>query len=286
MSINKYTIHKTQHRLMIGFGWTIFMMCSVYQSVNAQEQLYSQSFESLPIGTQWIRPQTVVEAVAGDKVLKVAYEPASNGSPRLTKKFNLGLGHSEATLSFKLKFDKEFEFVKGGKLHGLGGGTTTTGCTPIDPNGWSVRMTWASGGRPKLYLYHQDRTNVCGDSASEYSGFEFSRDIWHQIDIYVRVNSAVGSQDGMASLHIDGVKQAERTGLNLTGNLDKKIEKFLFNTFYGGNDSTWSPSKTTFVYYDDFIVHKGQVVTRIDAEESQLCIPIQTKLKSVSLVCL
>ena len=197
------------------------------------------------------------------RMIKVSYPPHEWGSPRVQKKFDLGDGNEqikEATLSFDFKLHSKFEFVRGGKMHGLGGGTATMGCDPIDPDGWSTRMMWRANGLPELYVYHQDRKYRCGDFYNP-SNFFFAPDSWYRIDIQIKMNSSPASKDGRALLYIDGVKQVEVNGLHLSGNANVNIDKFLFSTFYGGHDPSWSPSKTTYVYYDNFTVHRGLKVT-------------------------
>ena len=224
--------------------------------------LYSKGFNQMTVGSKWFHADSLIQAYTqggpDEKIMRIRYVPTDLGSKRVVKNFKLSTPVTSATLSFDLKLHSQFEFVRGGKLHGLGGGTATTGCKPIDPNGWSVRMMWRPAGNPVLYLYHQDRVNRCGDDVETLTDFTFERGRWYRIAIYVKLNSAIASGDGVASLYIDGVKQAERTGLNLTGNMDEVIDKFLFSTFYGGSDSSWSPSKTTYIYYDNFEVVSGK----------------------------
>ena len=142
-------------------------------------------------------------------------------------------------------------------MHGLVGGTATTGCKPIDPKGFSVRMMWRSEGEVELYLYHQDRQNTCGDSVK--SGVYLERGKWYRANIYVKRNSAINASDGIAALYLNGTKVAERRDLNLVADMSTYIDGFAFSTFYGGSDSSWSPSTTTFVYYDNFNVRPGLI---------------------------
>jgi hypothetical protein len=176
---------------------------------------------------------------------------------------------SAATLNFDLKLHSQFEFVKGGKLHGLGGGSATVGCNPIDPGGWSVRMNWGASGAPNLYIYHQDRPGPCGDHY-EASNFTFRRGRWYRIDIYVEMNSGIETSDGRASLYIDGVRYVDVRNLNLSGNANVKIDTFLFHTFYGGNDSSHSPSETTYAYFDNFTVRPGHRVSGVQGTTCEI----------------
>jgi hypothetical protein len=202
--------------------------------------------------------------------LRVAYPPSKNGSPRFVKRMDLNEPTSTATLSFDVKLRKHFEFVKGGKMHGLAGGTGTTGCDPIDPDGWSVRMMWREDGLPELYIYHQDRSDDCGDRYPATTGFMFQKNVWYRVDLQVWMNSKVGAGDGGAALYIDGIKHAEANNLNLTGNELVQIDQFMFITFYGGSDRSWAPSKTTYSDFANMVVTPGLIVTGRQGKECEI----------------
>ncbi len=81
-------------------------------------------------------------------------------------------GFEEAILSYKVNFancpgsQEEFDFKKGGKLPGLGGGRGGAasgggngGGGPSGRNGWSSRTMWGSMMNATLYLYHPDMRN-------------------------------------------------------------------------------------------------------------------------------
>lgn len=129
--------------------------------------LYRENFEE---GTpSWVASKTdlIVQSYntggIDGKIMRARYRPFSRGSPRLFNRI-LFDDVKSGTLSFDFKLHSQFEFVKGGKMHGLAGGSATTGCKDIDPNGWSVRMMWRREGEVEAYIYHQDRKNRCGDS--------------------------------------------------------------------------------------------------------------------------
>ncbi|WP_160153354.1 polysaccharide lyase [Microbulbifer sp. ALW1] len=196
-----------------------------------------------------------------NNVVKARYVPYEKGSHRIVEHLPLTESVNSATLSYDVKFHSDFEFVKGGKLHGLGGGSATTGCNPIDPQGWSVRVTFANGGGVKLYVYDQDRTNNCGHSYNNNVGFTFDKNKWYRIDLYVKMNSAPNNADGLAELYIDGVKIAEKHGVRLSGDQNVEVDKFLFSTFHGGSDASNSPSKIVYSYFDNFLVKSGKVIS-------------------------
>ena len=206
---------------------------------------------------------------AGGHSMRVSYPPAHNGSPRVVQRFDLNDSASSATLSFDMKLHRKFEFVRGGKIHGLGGGTATSGCTPIDEDGWSVRLKWREHGVPEIYVYHQDRVARCGDQFAA-EDFRFERDRWYRIDLQVVRNSGPQNYDGRAVLYIDGERVVKVKGLRLSGETKVDIDQFLFSTFYGGGSSDYSPSRTNYIYYDNFSVHRGRVVTGEEGAECEL----------------
>jgi len=247
------------------------------QSSYTDYALYRENFE--PGTTNWAETfkgnahvQDYTEGGINGRILRTSYPPASNGSPRLVKRFDLTQAVDQATLSFDIKLHSKFEFVKGGKLHGLGGGTGTTGCDPIDANGWSVRMMWNSDGKPILYIYHQDRDSNCGDvyTVQAPANFAFQRGTWYRIDMQVTMNSSKSASDGRATLYIDGEKLIDVTGLRLTGNNAVDIDSFMFSTFYGGSNASWAPSTKTYIYFDNFTVNRGLHVTGTQATECEI----------------
>jgi hypothetical protein len=96
--------------------------------------------------------------------LKVAYIPYERGSKRVVYNHNLGEQITEATLSFDVKFDHDFIWAKGGKLHGLGPKKPVTGGAKIRDNRWSTRFMFKQDGEFISYLYHQGMKGKYGDA--------------------------------------------------------------------------------------------------------------------------
>eukprot|EP00484_Ammonia_sp_Unknown_P026354 CAMPEP_0197025130 /NCGR_PEP_ID=MMETSP1384-20130603/5553_1 /TAXON_ID=29189 /ORGANISM="Ammonia sp." /LENGTH=304 /DNA_ID=CAMNT_0042453621 /DNA_START=80 /DNA_END=994 /DNA_ORIENTATION=+ len=236
--------------------------------------LYRQNFEDDANIEDWYLSEPDIllyDYGSYGQIIKVSYIPTDDGSERVGTRFALQAGASEVTLSFDVKLHSAFEFVRGGKMHGVAGGTATTGCKPIDADGWSVRMMWGSAGDPRLYIYHQDRKSSCGDPYFQsQSQFTFALGTWYRVEIYVKLNSNANSFDGEAALYIDGDLLVEVQNLRLSGNNDNDIDWFDFSTFYGGSDQSWSPSTTTLAYYDNFTVHSGKKVSGRNGKECEV----------------
>jgi len=229
-------------------------------SLPSKNSVYSENFESYTSNTSWRSNGRlkVTEncGVDNTKCLRVAYVPTTNGSERLQTSVAIPPAN-EYTLNYDLFFENDFEFVKGGKLPGLSPNTYTTGCQQQVPYGWSVRLMWRPSGVPTIYWYDQNRPGDCGESA--YADVRFEKNKWQALSLYVKVNDASSTSNGQMQLYINGKSIASANNIKFRGeNGDHtKITRFFFSTFFGGNNSTWSPSKTVYSRFDNFAVYPG-----------------------------
>ncbi len=261
--IKRFTTQKPHRHILI---YSLFLANAIHiasAETTRAEWLYRQDFQSISVGGNW-DDLTVQKSSDANHVGLVEYVPSSKGSPRITGDFSLNESVQSATLSYKVKFSNDFEWVRGGKLHGLGGGTTTTGCDDADPNGWSARIMWRKNGVPEIYLYDQTRTGGCGRSyppnVEGEKDFAFSKGQWHTVELYVQLNSSPSLSDGLIELYVDGRMISQAKALRISGRSNIHIDTFMLSTFYGGNDSGWSPSKTTSALFDNFIVQSGKKI--------------------------
>jgi hypothetical protein len=154
-------------------------------------------------------------------------------------------------------FEPGWEWVKGGKLPGFGPNKHTTGCDDIEPSGWSARLMWSGSERLRTYTYHQDRQSPCGDVTNADPNIAVGQ--YHAISIFLRINSAPTSADGILSLYIDGVRRVHLPTIRWRQDISRasEITKFMFSTFYGGADRSYSPSKITHARFDNFAIYSG-----------------------------
>jgi Polysaccharide lyase 14 len=91
---------------------------------------------------------------ATSPVMQITYGSGSfggdGGGVQFLSLFNGSISPQTMLLSYEVAFDKGFQFVKGGKLPGLRGGSNTLGCEGgSQPNGtdcWSTRLMWRTAG--------------------------------------------------------------------------------------------------------------------------------------------
>lgn len=164
------------------------------------------------------------------------------------------------TLEFDVKFSNDFQFVKGGKLHGLGPKKVMSGGNGISPNGWSARVVFRRNGGVGIYYYHQDQIGRYGDSTIA-KDFRFELGRFYRVRMQVQLNSESTANDGMMKLFIDNRLVVEKNDIRFHSVTDRSalISKILFSTFHGGSTPDWAPIGTDGAYttvvadFDDFV---------------------------------
>lgn len=199
----------------------------------------------------------------GSDAIRVAYVGNEQGSERVVVRVPLDFATEAATLSFDVRFDRDFQWVKGGKLHGLGPKRPITGGQERRPDGWSARVTFKKDGYVATYLYDQDKTKKYGISKKSEQPVFFT-DQWHHVTLEVRLNTP-GKPDGSARVLVDNkeVINTRDVVFREDGGPDTMIQQFLFNTFHGGHTPAWAPvddsgkPTTVYAYFDNFLIAEG-----------------------------
>ena len=170
-----------------------------------------------------------------------------NWKPKIGGQFN------QIYYSYKIKLAKGFDFVKGGKLPGIAGGTANTaGKKPNGRDGWSVRMMWNRHGKLVQYVYHPDQKRAFGDSF-EWEMSVLDTEKWHTIKTRVRMNRP-SKHDGLIQSWLNGKLVLDRRNLRFRDNQKLQIDRFMFASFYGGSDASWAPKRDQAIYLDEFIL--------------------------------
>jgi len=168
--------------------------------------------------------------------------------------------YEELYISYRVKFHTGFDFVLGGKLPGVGGGAHNTGGNPpssTDPEGFSVRMMWKTGGAMIFYVYHADQAGQYGDNFTWKCGTQdcvFKPGTWHTVEQRVVMNTA-GKKDGIIQGWFDGQLALTRSDLRFRDvKTPFSIDMVLWSNFFGGNTASWAPTKDEWIYFDDFVL--------------------------------
>ena len=156
---------------------------------------------------------------------------------------------TDVTLSYDVRFPVGFQWVKGGKLPGVYGGKTPFSGGSHNAYGWSMRLMWRENGTAEVYGYISNSTGYGDDWPG--GGLAFQADgQWHHLAQHVHLN-APGKADGFVTLSYDGTIYINKTGLAIT-TTNTPVSGLYFSSFYGGHDTSWSPSVDMYIDFANF----------------------------------
>jgi len=220
------------------------------------------------------KKQSIINLSDGTQALKVVY-PKGSYEPSKNPIGGLGIYASppeafaaeEATFTYQLYFDDNFEPVLGGKLPGLyvAGGTNKSdikGGSGGDHSEVStVRIMWRQKMAAETYVYlpydlTQDpsyekipgiiRNKEYGDSLWR-GELTFKYKAWNDVSIHVIMNT-VGVNDGLLEVTINGVTRSfNKLGWRQHDNY--KVSFIDFETFFGGSTTDWATPIDTYTLF-------------------------------------
>lgn len=194
----------------------------------------------------------------GAKFLRVTYPAGLYGPSSAGVQFQIAFptGYEEAYFAYRVRFATGFDFVKGGKLPGLVGGTSPTGCNPNE-DGFSARNMWRTGGAAVQYVYWPDQPNTCGDDLAYDDGVSpksFAPGVWQTVEHRVKMNTP-GLADGVMEAWVDGeLALRDEARLWRKEGATFVIDTLYFSTFFGGGDASWAPATPQIADFDDLVV--------------------------------
>ena len=210
--------------------------------------------------------------------LAISYPSGKFGTQNTGAQWRLELSgkHEELYSSYRIKFKTGFDFVRGGKLPGLGGGSTPTGAKKATGvNGWSGRMMWRTDfqgtpGNPaqltSRVISYAKYANSGFNNLGEQADKKYLRDaaknlitlksgVWFSIAQRIKMNDP-GIANGIIQIWVDNVKVFDQNDVLFRTDEKLKIDVFYFSTFFGGSNKAWATSKHETVLFDDFVVRR------------------------------
>ncbi|KAI9497833.1 hypothetical protein BDB00DRAFT_802086 [Zychaea mexicana] len=226
-------------------------------------------------------------------VLSVLYA-AGSYSPSGTKSNDGSMGGVElnavpidgnfdsALLTYELAFAENFDWVLGGKLPGLFGGSPDESCSggnqATGSNCFSMRLMWREAGAGEAYAYIPDNS-ICGSGSvqcnDEY-GISFSRGViqlktnqWTKLEMYVKINNATES-NGILQVWQDGSLVINQQSLKYRTSNAIAVSSLMFSTFFGGGDTKYATSVDTYTYYKNIEYSVGNEVELSDSASTRV----------------
>ncbi len=203
---------------------------------------------------QWAKlgDRLSIQRFGKSRLLRVHYPSGKWGSNDSGAQFMVSLEPRRSyECSYRVRFPKQFDFAKGGKLPGLAGGTATAGLDRPSGDGWTARYMWREHGKLVLYLYHMDQKGRQGDDISLSVRVQPGK--WMQLKQSVTVND-FDKSNGRIRVWVDGRLVLDRKELRLQSEEKALVSKFYFSTFFGGKGKEWAPKKDMSIDFTDMIV--------------------------------
>ncbi|KAL7418757.1 hypothetical protein Q5752_006440 [Cryptotrichosporon argae] len=180
---------------------------------------------------------------------------------------------TEVLFSYSAYFPDGFDFVKGGKMPGLYGGSSLaeakscSGGRQTDRDKcFSARMMWRTDGAGEFYNYFPTSAtqpagycstppySTCnpdyGDSIARGS-FEWATGEWTTVAMRLKLNDA-GSANGEQELFVNGQSVISLTGLEIRIEADTKIYGIMAQTFLGGSTDSYATPVDENAYFKDW----------------------------------
>ena len=242
-------------------GIPIFQMDFEHQPVGLYTEDMLEMDWNAPSWSQGVEDGRVhiVQTDHGSHALAVDYPEATYGTTATGAQWKLMFDQSYDCLrvSYRLKFETPFDFVKGGKLPGLiGGQGNTGGGAPDGTDGWSGRMMWRADGAAVQYVYHPDQPEHYGQDFPWTVGIDPAHFIpghWQEVVHEIEMNSP-GQHNGRITCWLDGQLAMSETQMRFRDVETFAIDGFYFSTFFGGSNDSWSTTKDERIIFDDFII--------------------------------
>ncbi len=255
------------------FSWLGFFNPLLAQVVNPEvfNIIAAQDLNNSTIGlydrSEWSRDwnnpswenglnKTEIADVNGERVMKFNYpkgswDPFDGGAQWLSP---FSKGQEEVYFSYNIMFKPGFEWVLGGKMPGLGGGTNPGGGMDMAwDDGFTVRPMWSkdNGGDGTMffYVYHQDKSTYYGDVFSFPDTYwDVSDSTWYNMTIRLVLNSIdpgrlisdpqnAGNNDGIVEFFLDGKLAYSRGGLCFRNLADIWVDTRHITSFFGGGSA-------------------------------------------------
>lgn len=231
-------------------------------SINAGTLSSLTGFDNL-LYTDNLRRLSVGESADGRISLRQKMVPDASGSERVLAGARLKPARTY-TLRQSVLFEPGFDWGgenEGGKLgFGLAGGTAASG-GELQPDGFTVRFMWRGHGDGSaglsVYSYAANRvtSRVKGQSFGEdlvVEDYRLPIGKWIDMQLKVTANSTLEASDGSVSVRVNGKLLLQRDHIQWQAAGGRpEIDQLIYSTFYGGNDSSWSPESTTYIRFAD-----------------------------------
>ncbi|MBM3257004.1 MAG: hypothetical protein FJY98_01605 [Candidatus Liptonbacteria bacterium] len=208
----------------------------------------------------------------GDKVLEITIPRGTLSDGGSFWRLLFPKDFLNVTFEYDVLFGKNFDFVRGGKLPGIGGGLSNgCGATPDEyQNGFSARLMWRvlnfhnkhlikDSHKAYLvqYMYYPDRhpsKKFGEDLIYRYKGRKIfvKSNKWYKLKTNIKLSENPKRKDTITA-YVNG-KMVLNKKLNLRKKTTYGINQIMFSLFFGGGEPSWATKKKEKIYFKKFII--------------------------------
>lgn len=155
----------------------------------------------------------------------------------------------DSKLTYDIKFDENFDFVKWGKLPWFCGGTCPRwGSSATD---WfSTRFMWRTNWDLEVYAYLPWKNWIYGQSIGR-GMYRFIPGQTYKISQEIIMNQP-GKNNWSLIVYVDWNEVFRDNNMNFRLDRNLKPNKLLFSTFFGWGDPSWATPNDTNIYFSNF----------------------------------
>ena len=147
---------------------------------------------------------------------------------------------THACLAYEVKFPRDFDFVRGGKMPGMYGGEAPSGGEAVAEHpGFSLRYMWRGNGLGEVYAYLPSKYELEYGESIGRGKIRFVRGKWHRLEQEIVLNQP-GAADGILRVWEDGNKVIERRDILYWTQVRLGVAGLMFSTFFGGHEAIWA----------------------------------------------
>ncbi|OCF35167.1 hypothetical protein I317_02319 [Kwoniella heveanensis CBS 569] len=170
-------------------------------------------------------------------------------------------GATEVSFSYSVYLNDGFQFVKGGKMPGLYGGTSLSqakscsgGRQDSRDSCFSARLMWRTNGAGEIYDYlpvpYTDTDTGYGESIQR-GAYSWATGKWTTVAMRLKLND-IGQSNGEQELYVDGQSVISLKDVTFATAEGTKIYGIMAQTFFGGHTDDWASPVDQNIWFKDW----------------------------------
>ncbi|GJJ78616.1 hypothetical protein EMPS_10975 [Entomortierella parvispora] len=228
--------------------------------------------------------------------------PIPGGTHFYAKPFGDKTPFESMMVSYDVAFPNGFNWVLGGKLPGVYGGTPYDGCSggvqSTGANCLTMRLMWRPSGSGEVYAYvpADPKSNFCKNSAvicnDQYGKsigrgqIYFQAGNWTRMDMIMSLNKPAGNSNGTLQVYRNGALVIHLDDIPYRTSGMVGFQGLMFSSFFGGSDSTYASPVDTSVYFRNVQLSVGQPAALYQGTGGSIAAGDFSRLKGGTIVAI